>query len=121
MGIYLLYKNRDVKFHISTLVLYYTFTLSIYEPLVVSIRMVSPSLTNNGTLITAPESIVAGFVTLDEAVSPLKPGSVCATTKLICWAISIARTISPSNETWTSSFSLKNQTNHAYVFVHQIF
>ena len=51
---------------------------SIYSPVLVSIRILSPVLINSGTLISAPVSSVAGFVAL-VAVSPLKPGSVSVT------------------------------------------
>ena len=45
----------------------------------VSIFIVSPWFTNNGTCIVIPVSSCAGFVALD-VVSPFNPGSVCSTT-----------------------------------------
>ena len=46
-----------------------------YSPVRVSIRSVSPSLTNSGTTTTRPVSIVA-FLRAPWAVSPANPGSV---------------------------------------------
>ena len=46
----------------------------MYSPVLVSTLIVSPSLTNIGTLTTAPVSNVAGFIAF-VAVLPLIPGS----------------------------------------------
>ena len=46
----------------------------MYSPVLVSTLITSPSLTNIGTLTTAPVSSVAGFKAL-VAVLPLTPGS----------------------------------------------
>ena len=50
----------------------------MYSPVLVSTRIISPSLMKIGTLISAPVSSVAGFVTF-VAVSPFTPGSVSVT------------------------------------------
>lgn len=52
----------------------YYLTRSTYEFVRVSIFIFSPSLTNKGTLTTAPVSKVAGL-SVFVAVSPLTPGS----------------------------------------------
>ena len=52
----------------------------MYSPVLVSIRISSPSSINKGTLISAPVSKVAGF-NVFVAVLPLKPGSVFVTFK----------------------------------------
>ncbi len=49
--------------------------LSIYSPLRVSTRILSPVLMKRGTRTVAPVSTVAGFRVL-VAVSPFNPGSV---------------------------------------------
>jgi len=54
--------------------LYYSFTLSTYSPVLVLIRIVSPSFTNKGTFTVAPVSTVAGL-RARVAVSPFRPGS----------------------------------------------
>src|SRR5262249_40144431 len=62
--------------------LHYRLTRSRYLPSVVSTFTHSPSLTNSGTLTTAPVDSVAGLVA-PLAVSPLIPGSlatICNTT-----------------------------------------
>ena len=61
------------KIHIG--VFTYSFTLSRYSPVLVFMRINSPSLTNKGTLTVAPVSMVAGF-NVRVAVSPRNPGSV---------------------------------------------
>ena len=52
----------------------YSFTLSKYSPLLVLMRMSSPSFTKSGTFTVEPVSTVAGFK-VRVAVSPLIPGS----------------------------------------------
>ena len=47
----------------------------MYSPVRVSIRILSPISTNNGTFRTYPVCVVAGLVAPVE-VSPLNPGSV---------------------------------------------
>ena len=53
----------------------YPFALSMYSPVLVSILILSPITTNNGTCKVYPVEIVAGFVALP-IVSPFNPGSV---------------------------------------------
>src|SRR4029079_5067132 len=51
-----------------------------YSPVSVLTRTLSPSLTNEGTLMTRPVSSVAGL-TCALAVAPLMPGTVSFTTQ----------------------------------------
>jgi hypothetical protein len=53
----------------------YSLTLSTYSPVLVLIRINSPSFTNKGTFTVAPVSTVAGF-RVRVAVSPFTPGSL---------------------------------------------
>ena len=54
----------------------YSLILSTYDFERVSIFILSPVLTKIGTLIFAPVSVVAGFMAVDEDVSPFIPGSL---------------------------------------------
>jgi len=58
----------------------YSFTRSTYSPVRVSTLILSPFSTKFGTLISAPVSTFAGFVTF-VAVLPRIPGSVYSTSK----------------------------------------
>ena len=68
------------------------FTRSIYSPVRVSMRILSPSLMNRGTRISAPVSTVAGFRVL-VAVLPLTPGSVAVTSSSTKLGISTLKTL----------------------------
>ena len=63
--------------HLLTLLNYSSyFALSEYVLSLVSIFILSPVFTNNGTIILAPVSTSAGLSELVEEVSPFIPGSV---------------------------------------------
>lgn len=81
--------------------------LSRYSPVLVSIRRRSPSLIKIGTLITAPVSRVAGFVTL-VAVSPRTPGSVSVTFSSTKVGGSTEKTLPFQEEIRHTVFSLTN-------------
>ena len=68
------------------------YALSIYSQVRVSTRILSPSLINSGTRISAPVSTVAGFKVL-VAVLPLTPGSVAVTSSSTKLGISTLKTL----------------------------
>src|ERR1700743_392608 len=82
------------------------FTLSTYSPVLVLIRINSPSFTNKGTLTVAPVSTLAGF-RVRVAVSPLTPGSeyVTRTTILSGSSTLIGCSVSVLTSTETSCAS----------------
>jgi len=73
---YFSHKNAETRQALSLQdTMIYSFTLSTYSPVLVLMRMSSPSFTNKGTFTVAPVSIVAGL-SVRVAVSPLIPGSL---------------------------------------------
>src|SRR6266496_325305 len=86
------------------------FTLSTYSPVLVFIRMSSPSFTNKGTFTVAPVSTFAGFNVL-VAVSPLNPGSLYVTFTTILSGNStlIGKSVSVLIRILTSWPSFKNR------------